>query len=93
MKKPVNSRKSWTDWNRVDALKDEKIDFSDTPELTPEIFVRAVVRPGLKPVARKKQLTLRIDSDVLDWYRRQGKGYQSLMNRLLRAYMQERKND
>ncbi|MBZ5564866.1 MAG: BrnA antitoxin family protein [Acidobacteriia bacterium] len=92
MKKPVNSRKSWTDWNRVDALKDEKIDFSDTPELTPEIFVRAVVRPGLKPVARKKQLTLRIDSDVLDWYRRQGKGYQSLMNRLLRAYMQERKN-
>ena len=92
MKKPVTSRKSRTDWKRVDALKDAQIDFSDTPEVTPEMFARAVVRRGLKPLARKKQLTLRIDSDVLDWYRRQGKGYQSLMNRLLRAYMQERKN-
>jgi uncharacterized protein (DUF4415 family) len=91
MKKPVTSRKSRTDWKRVDALKDEKIDFSDTPELTPEMFARAVVRRGLKPVARKKQLTLRIDSDVLEWYRSQGAGYQSLINALLRAYMQERK--
>ncbi len=90
MKKPVTSRKSRTDWKRVDALKDAQIDFSDTPELTPEMFARAVVRRGLKPLARKKQLTLRIDSDVLEWYRRQGKGYQSLMNRLLRAYMRER---
>ena len=73
MKKPVNSRKSWTDWNRVDALKDEKIDFSDTLELTPEIFVRTVVRPGLKPVPPRKQLTPRIDSDVLGWYRRREK--------------------
>src|SRR6516162_6915190 len=85
MKKPVTSRKSRTDWKRVDALKDEKIDFSDTPELTLEMFARAVVRRGLKPVARKKQLTLRIDSDVLEWYRRQGAGYQSLINALLRA--------
>ncbi len=91
MKKPVTSRKSRTDWRRVDALKDAQIDFSDTPVLTPEMFARAVVRRGLKPVARKRQLTLRIDSDVLEWYRRQGKGYQSLMNRLLRAYMQERR--
>ncbi|MBZ5564862.1 MAG: BrnA antitoxin family protein [Acidobacteriia bacterium] len=93
MKKPVTSRKSRTDWKRVDALKDAQIDFSDTPEVTPEMFARAVVRRGLKPLARKKQLTLRIDSDVLDWYRRQGKGYQSLMNRLLRAYMQERRKN
>ena len=93
MKKPVTSRKSRTDWKRVDALKDAQIDFSDTPEMTPEMFARAVVRRGLKPLARKKQLTLRIDSDVLDWYRRQGKGYQSLMNRLLRAYMQERRKN
>ena len=92
MKKSVTSRKSRTDWKRVDALKDEQIDFSDTRELTPEMFARAVVRRGLKPVARKKQLTLRIDSDVLEWYRRQGAGYQTLINALLRAYMQERKN-
>jgi uncharacterized protein (DUF4415 family) len=89
MKKPATSRKSQTDWKRVDSLPDQRIDFSDTPELTPEMFARAVVRRGLKPVARKRQLTLRIDSDVLEWYRRQGPGYQTRINALLRAYMQE----
>ena len=92
MKRPVTSRKSRTDWKRVDALKDEEIDFSDTPELTPEMFARSLVRRGLKPVARKKLLTLRIDSDVVEWYRRQGPGYQTRINALLRAYMRERKN-
>ncbi len=93
MKKSATSKKSRTDWRRVDAQSDEKIDFSDTPELTPEMFARAVVRRGLKPVARKKQLTIRIDSDVLAWYRSQGAGYQSLINALLRAYMQERRKN
>lgn len=92
MKKPATSRKSRTDWKRVDSLKDRKIDFSDTPEVTPEMFARAIVRRGLKPVARKKQLTLRIDSDVVEWYRKQGSGYQTRINALLRAYMQEQKN-
>jgi len=76
----------------VDALKDGKIDLSDTPELTPEMFARAVVRRGLKPVPRKEQLTIRVDSDVLEWYRRQGRGYQTRINALLRAYMQERRS-
>jgi uncharacterized protein (DUF4415 family) len=90
MKKPATSKKSQTDWKRVGALKDDKIDFSDTPELTPEMFARAVVRRGLKPVVRKEQLTIRIDSDVLEWYREQGPGYQTRINALLRAYMEER---
>jgi uncharacterized protein (DUF4415 family) len=76
----------------VDALEDRKIDFSDMPELTPEMFARAVARRGLKPIPGKRQLTIRIDSDVLEWYRRQGPGYQTRINALLRAYMQERKN-
>ena len=88
MKKPA-TLKSRTDWKRVDALKDDRIDFSDTPELTPEMFARAVVRRGLKPVPRKAQLTIRVDSDVLEWYRKQGRGYQARINALLRAYMQE----
>lgn len=92
MKKPVTLRKSRTDWKRVDTLRDDKIDFSDAPELTPEMFARAIVRRGLKPVVRKKLLTLRIDSDVVEWYRSQGSGYQTRINALLRAYMQERKN-
>lgn len=92
MKKRVTTRKLRTDWKRVDALRDEKIDFSDAPELTPEMFARAVVRRGLKPVARKKLLTLRIDGDVVEWYKSQGSGYQTRINALLRAYMEERKN-
>ena len=90
MKKPAISRKSRTDWKRVDTLSDRQIDFSDIPEVTPEMFARAVVRRGLKPVPRKEQLTIRIDSDVLEWYRRQGPGYQTRINALLRDYMQER---
>ena len=89
MNKLATSRKSRTDWKRVDALKDDRIDFSDTPELTPEMFARAVVRRGLKPVPRKEQLTIRVDSDVLEWYKKQGPGYQTRINALLRAYMRE----
>ncbi|HUY14948.1 MAG TPA: BrnA antitoxin family protein [Terriglobia bacterium] len=89
MKKSATSRKSRTDWRRVDALKDATIDFSDTPELTPQMFARAVVRRGLKPVPQKQQLTIRVDSDVLKWYKKQGPGYQTRINALLRAYMQE----
>ena len=89
MKKPTTSKKSRTDWKRVDAQRDQEIDFSDIPELTPEMFARAVVRRGLKAVPRKEQLTIRVDSDVLDWYKKQGPGYQTRINALLRAYMLE----
>lgn len=53
------------------------------------MFARAVVRRGLKLVPRKAQLTIRVDSDVLAWYKKQGPGYQTRINALLRAYMQE----
>lgn len=51
-----------------------------------------MVRRGLKPVRHKQQLTLRIDSDVVDWYKRQGQGYQTKINALLRAYMKAHKS-
>ena len=93
MKKRITLKKSQTDWKRLKAMKDEDIDFSDCPEVTPEMFARAVVRRGLKPVPRKTQLTLRIDGDVLDWFRQQGRGYQTQINSLLRAYMEANKQD
>jgi len=70
-------------------MKDEDIDFSDIPEVPAEMFARGIVRRGLKPVIRKKQLTLRVDGDVVEWYQRQGPGYQTRINALLRAYMEE----
>ena len=89
MKKSATSRNSRTDGKRVAALPDDKLDLSDVPELTPEMFARAIVRRGLKPVPRKRLLTIRIDNDVLEWYRKQGPGYQTRINALLRAYMRE----
>lgn len=69
-------------------MKDEDIDFSDLPEIPPEKFARAIVRKGLQPVTHKAQITLRIDADVLEWFRAKGTGYQSRMNAVLRAYKQ-----
>ena len=91
MRKSATSSKSQTDWKRIDALKDEDIDFSESPEIPPEMFARAMVRRGLKPVRRKEQLTLRIDSDVVEWFKRQGQGYQTKINALLRAYVEAHK--
>lgn len=88
MKKKNISNKSQTDWESVDALKDEDIDLSETPEIPAEMFARSVVRRGLKVAPRKTQLTLRVDSDVLDWYKKQGAGYQTKINALLRSYME-----
>lgn len=72
-------------------MTDGEIDLSDSPELTPEMFARAIVRRGLKPAPHKAQLTLRLDRDVLEWFRKQGRGYQTQINALLRAYMEARK--
>jgi uncharacterized protein (DUF4415 family) len=86
MKKKNISHKSQTDWERVDKLQDNDIDFSDNPELTPEMFAKSIVRKGLKPVGRKIQVTLRIDEDVLAWFKKHGTGYQTRINALLKAY-------
>jgi uncharacterized protein (DUF4415 family) len=88
MKKNTISSKSQTDFARLEKMQDKEIDLSDAPEITPEMFAKAVVRRGLKRQT-KRQLTLRLDSDVLDWFKRQGRGYQTRINLLLRAYMKE----
>ncbi|MGZ9220602.1 MAG: BrnA antitoxin family protein [Anaerolineales bacterium] len=88
MKKKSTSVKSRTDFARLDKMKDEDIDYSDAPAITPEMFAKSIVRRGLKPPT-KTQLTLRVDSDVLEWYKKQGRGYQTKINLWLRAYMQE----
>ena len=69
------------------AQPDSEIDFSEIPPL-PESFWRNAVRnPFYRPV--KRQLTVRLDADVVAWLRRQGKGYQTRLNRVLREAMLE----
>lgn len=69
-------------------MTDADIDLSDIPEIMPEMFAKGVVRRGLSPIV-KRQLTLRLDGDVIDWFRSQGSGYQTRMNALLRAYIEK----
>jgi len=69
-------------------MRDEDIDYSDIPPLTAEQFAKAVVRSGIGGPVAKEQITLRLDADVLEWFRARGKGYQTQINSLLRAYMQ-----
>ena len=76
MKKKPTSTKSQTNFARLDKMKDEDIDYSDAPAITPEMFAKSIVRRGLKP-RTKTQVTLRVDTDVLDWYKKQGRGYQT----------------
>jgi uncharacterized protein (DUF4415 family) len=64
---------------------DSEIDFSDIPELTDEQLKNAVRGRFYRPV--RKQVTARLDADVLDWLKKQGKGYQSRMNAILRREM------
>ena len=89
VKRTSTSRKSLTRPSKGRRTPDsDVIRDADAPPWTPEMFARAVARQGLKPVPRKALLSLRIDADVIDWFRKQGPGYQSRMNALLRAYME-----
>jgi len=56
--------------------------------ITPEEFGRAMAAKGVSVAPKKTLLSLRIDSDVIEWFRGQGAGYQSRINALLRAYME-----
>jgi uncharacterized protein (DUF4415 family) len=88
MNKKHTSEKLGTDIERLRKMKDEDIDFSDIPRTTPEMWAKGVLRKNFKPIPRKRQLTLRIDNDVIDFFKEQGRGYQTKINQLLRAYME-----
>jgi uncharacterized protein (DUF4415 family) len=64
-------------------MPDEDIDYSDIPELDEAWFAKAELR---MPVT-KEQVTLRLDVDILRFFKAQGKGYQTRINAVLRAYV------
>ena len=78
-----SKKKSGTDWQFLQDATDDGIDFSDIPKLGPDFWKKAVVRMPQK----KESLTLRLDHDVLVWFRDSGRGYQTKMNAVLRSYM------
>ena len=81
------SEVSKTDWKRLSGMKDSDIDTSDIPELDDAFFQNAELR--LPP---KQPVTLRLDADVLIWFKSQGQGYQTRINKLLRLYMESQQS-
>ena len=73
------------DLKRLAALPDAEIDTSDIPELTDAQLAEMKRPEHFRPV--KKQITARLDADVLAWLKAGGKGYQSRMNAILRQAM------
>jgi uncharacterized protein (DUF4415 family) len=83
---PVWSAEQKARLEAVASLPDEQIDYSDAPSLPNAAWVKAAALPH-----PKQQITLRIDAEVLDFFRHTGKRYQSRMNAVLRAYMEAHK--
>ncbi len=87
MSEKSSAKRSRTDLNRLRKLKDKDIDFSDIPPLKKSFFAKAKLElPRPKPV-----VTLRLDADLLDWFKSQGPGYQTRINAVLRMYMKAAK--
>jgi uncharacterized protein (DUF4415 family) len=83
MRQTNTTRESRTNWRKLAALPDDRIDTSDIPELDGGFFRETKLR-----LPKSKQLvSIRVDTDVLDWFRQQGKGYQTKINAILRAYV------
>jgi len=81
----TDSRKrSNTNWGYLASDSDKEIDFSDIPKLGPDFWRKATLRLPRK----KESAALRLDGDILDWFRGSGAGYQTRINAVLRSYMQ-----
>lgn len=86
-KRRSSLKASETDWDRVRSLKDEDIALTEEhPELDLQHVVKVSRRHGLAPAPPKASVSLRIDQDVLEWFKAQGPGYQTRINMILRAF-------
>lgn len=79
--------KDTTDWDKLRALPNPEIAFTeDAPATSPEDWANAIAHKGVPVPSRKTQIALRVDDDVLAWFKAQGAGYQTRMNAVLRAF-------
>lgn len=65
------------------ARSESQIDYSEIPQLDGTFWKNAEL---VHPDARKRQITLRLDPDIVEWFQSQGRGYQTRMNAVLRTY-------
>lgn len=78
--------KSKTDWALLKSGTGDVKPMPDHPEADVKHIVRGLVRKGLKPQSAKASISLRVDQDVLEWFKAQGTGYQTRINTVLRAF-------
>ncbi len=93
-KKPISTiSKAKTDWDPFDALADEQVrgGIEADPDVHPtdEDFWKTAKIVMPQP---KETMTIRLDADVLEWFRKQGRGYQTRINAILRSYMRAHKD-
>ena len=81
---PKKKRSSQSDWARVDGMNDADIDYSEIAELDDKFWKKAqLILPE-----NKVKVTMRLDPEVLNWFKIQGKGYQTKINAVLKSYIQ-----
>lgn len=80
------SMKSKTDWARLKSGAADVKPSAEHPEADVRHIVRGIVRKGVKPLPSKASISLRVDQDVLEWFKAQGTGYQTRINTVLRAF-------
>ena len=101
MKTPIEGRPGWVRYETVPGeplsdevkanleelakMSDDEIDTSDIPEWTDEMWKRAVRGRFYRPI--KEAVSLRLDADVIAWLKKDGAGYQTRANRMLRELM------
>ena len=89
MKPDASKKKSKTDWDKLNSMSDSEINYSDIPELNESFFQNGKLRmPKTKP-----RISIRLDPDVLEWFKSHGVGYQTRINAVLRMYMEARKQN
>ena len=84
-------RRGKTDWAAVDALTDEEIEAAvrNDPDAVPLDFDWSEAVLVIPP--KKKAISIRVDEDVLDYFKKEGAGYQRRINAVLRSYMQQKR--
>ena len=90
----ADKRRGETDWEAVDARTDPEIEaaVADDPDAAPLLDERFWDSAELvMPAGRKERITLRLDEEVLDHFRGTGRGYQTRINAVLRAYVRQQR--
>jgi len=80
-----NSNKISAELKHLSEMPDDQIDTGDIPEIRD--FTQAERGRFFRPV--KKQITLRLDMDLIDWFKKQGAGYQTRINTALREFVED----